>query len=83
MQEFETFIIRRVHIDEGGQTTGVSPWVSHLKCGIEDPDNRLHGSITWHEPWGANVFPIVGAKNFTVQRFGAVKKTNVGQGYER
>ena len=55
---------------EGGQTTGVPPWVSHLKCGVYDPDNRLRGSVTWHEPWGKGVFPVEGAKNFKVRRFG-------------
>lgn len=55
---------------EGGQTTGVPPYVSHLKNGIYDPDDRLHGSVTWHEPWGADVFPVVGARNFRVRRFG-------------
>ena len=55
---------------EGGQTTGLPPFVSHLKCGIRDPGNRLHGSVTWHEPWGANVFPVEGAKNFSIRRFG-------------
>ena len=55
---------------EGGQTTGVPPWVSHLKTAIYDPGNRLCGSVTWHEPWGANVFPVVGAKKFRVRRFG-------------
>lgn len=55
---------------EGGQTTGVPPWISHLKYGIYDPDNRLRGTITWHEPWGANVFPVEGAKNFRIKRFG-------------
>ncbi len=54
---------------EGGQTTGVPPWISHLKYGIYDPENRLRGSITWHEPWGANVFPIEGAAKFKVRRF--------------
>jgi len=55
---------------EGGQTTGLPPYVSHLKNGICDPGNRFHGSITWHEPWGANAFPVVGAKNFRIRRFG-------------
>ena len=37
---------------------------------VIDEENRLCGSITWHEPWGANVFPVNGARNFTVRRFG-------------
>lgn len=55
---------------EGGQTTGLPPFVSHLKYGIYDPSNRLCGSIVWHEPWGAGVFPVEGAKGFSVRRFG-------------
>jgi len=55
---------------EGGQTTGVPPWVSHLKYGIYDPGNRMCGSVTWYEPWGAGEFPVAGAANFTVRRFG-------------
>ena len=55
---------------EGGQTTGVPPWVSHLRNGIYDPEDRLRGSVTWLEPWGANVFPVVGAKGFRVRHFG-------------
>ena len=55
---------------EGGQTTGLAPFVSHLKYGICDPGNRLHGSVVWHEPWGAGEFPVVGAKDFAVRRFG-------------
>lgn len=56
---------------EGGQLTGVPPYVSHLKYGIFDPDNRLHGSLVWREElWGAKVFPVEGAKNFHVRKFG-------------
>lgn len=55
---------------EAGQTTGVPPWVSHLRYGIFDPDNRLRGSITWHEPWGEGSFPVEGAKHYKIKRFG-------------
>lgn len=54
---------------EGGQTVPLPPMVSKLVYGIYDPDDRLHGSITWHEPWGANVFPVEGASHFKVERF--------------
>ena len=54
---------------EGGQTVPSPPDVSKLVYGIYDPDNRLHGSITWHEPWGANVFPVKGAGNYKIKRF--------------
>ncbi len=65
---------------EGGQTTGVPPWVSHLHYGIYDPENRLHGSVTWHEPWGANSFPVVGARHFKIEHFGgnAPRRLRVG-----
>lgn len=54
---------------EGGQTVPSPPDVSKLVYGIYDPDNRLHGSIIWHEPWGANVFPVKGAANYIIKRF--------------
>jgi hypothetical protein len=54
---------------EGGQTVPLPPKVSKLVYGIYDPDNRLHGSIVWHEPWGAGVFPIEGASHFKVKKF--------------
>ena len=55
---------------EGGQTTGTPPLVNHLEYGLWDPSNRFRGSVTWHEPWGANVFPVEGGKNMAVRRFG-------------
>ena len=54
---------------EGGQTVKAPPEVSKLVYGIYDPENRLHGSIIWHEPWGKGVFPVEGAKNFSVRKF--------------
>lgn len=54
---------------EGGQTVASPPEVSKLVYGIYDPDNRLHGSITWHEPWGRGVFHVVGAEGFKVERY--------------
>ena len=54
---------------EGGQTTELPPYISHLKYGVYDPENRLHGSVTWHEPWGKNEFPVEGAEHFKVIRF--------------
>lgn len=54
---------------EGGQTVPAPPEISKLVYGIYDPDNRLHGSITWHEPWGLGVFPVYGADCFKVQKF--------------
>lgn len=54
---------------EGGQTVASPPEISKLVYGIYDPDNRLHGSIRWHEPWGMGVFPVFGATSFRVSKF--------------
>ena len=54
---------------EGGQTVPSPPDVSKLVYGIYDPDNRLHGSVQWHEPWGLGVFPICGADKFLVSKY--------------
>lgn len=54
---------------EGGQTVASPPEVSKLVFGIYDPDNRLHGTLVWHEPWGAGIFPICGASEYNVSRF--------------
>jgi hypothetical protein len=48
---------------------GLLPAVSHLVYGISDLENRLCGSLTWHQPWGDGEFPIKGAKNFNVTKF--------------
>lgn len=55
---------------EGGQTVPSPPEVSKLVYGIYDPDNRFRGTVTWHEPWGAGVFPIYGAERLSVKKFG-------------
>ena len=49
--------------------TGLLPKISQLKYAVYDPENRLHGSLTWHKPWGAQEFPTVGAENFDIKRF--------------
>ena len=49
---------------EGGQ--GCRPEVSRLRYGVYDPENRLFGSLRWHEPWGEGVFPILGGANMRV-----------------
>ena len=49
---------------------GLPPEVSQLVAGVSDPDNRLRGSLVWHPGWGDGIFPVVGAKNFRVERFG-------------
>jgi len=59
-------IVGSVNFESGH---GLLPEVSRLVAGISDPENRLRGSLVWHQPWGDGKFPIVGAKNFTVTRF--------------
>jgi len=54
---------------EGGQTVASPPEVSKLVYGVYDPDNRFHGSVTWHEPWGKGEFPLFGAGNFGVEKW--------------
>jgi hypothetical protein len=54
---------------EGGQTVPSPPEVSKLVYGIYDPDNRLRGSVIWHEPWGAGEFPVVGAEKYIVSKY--------------
>ena len=54
---------------EGGQTVPSPPDVSKLVYGIYDPDNRLHGSVQWHEPWGLGVFPVCGAEKIRVEKY--------------
>ena len=54
---------------EGGQTVASPPEVSKLVYGVFDPENRLHGSVQWHEPWGLGVFPVCGAENFRVYKY--------------
>ncbi|MDO4949423.1 MAG: glycosyl hydrolase family 28-related protein [Bacteroidales bacterium] len=54
---------------EGGQTVTSPPEISKLVYGIYDPDNRLHGAVTWHEPWGLGVFPVYGAEKFRIFQY--------------
>lgn len=48
--------------------TGLLPQISQLKYGVYDPENRLHGSLMWHKPWGVQEFPVLGAKNFEIKK---------------
>ncbi len=54
---------------EGGQTVPSPPDVSKLVYGVFDPENRLHGSVTWHEPWGMGVFPVLGAEKYSIKKY--------------
>lgn len=59
-------IVNAVNFESG---RGFLPKVSALVAGVQDPGNRLRGSLVWHQPWGDGEFPVVGAKNFKVVRF--------------
>ncbi len=49
--------------------TGLKPAVSQLQYGVYDPDGRLHGTVTWHKPWGKQEFPAVCSEQFKVEHF--------------
>ena len=49
--------------------TGLKPAVSALKYGVYDPENRLHGSLTWHKPWGKQEFPAICGERFEIKHF--------------
>jgi hypothetical protein len=49
--------------------SGLHPAVSRLECAVCDPENRLHGTLKWHKPWGKQEFPVVGAENFEIRHF--------------
>jgi hypothetical protein len=59
-------IVRAVNFESG---RGLPPKVSQLVYGVSDPENRLRGSLVWHQPWGDGQFPVAGAKNFNIVRF--------------
>jgi len=49
--------------------TGIKPVVSQLKYGVYDPESRLHGTLSWHKPWGKQEFPCVCGEKFVVTHF--------------
>lgn len=49
--------------------TGLKPEISQLRYGVYDPQNRLHGSLRWHKPWGQQTFPTVCSETFSIKRF--------------
>ena len=59
-------IVGSVNFESGRR---LLPEVSGLVYGIYDPENRFHGSLVWHQPWGDGKFPVEGAKNLKVSRF--------------
>ena len=63
--------VRGVSIETG---EGDRPLVSRLEYGVYDPNDRLRGEIEYHIlTWGSDMktdFPVLGAKNYKVRRFG-------------
>ena len=49
--------------------TGLRPAVSQLRYGVYDPEQRLHGSLTWHKPWGKQEFPSLCGEKFEIKHF--------------
>lgn len=49
--------------------TGLKPAISQLKYGVYDPEKRLHGSLTWHKPWGKQEFPCICSEEFEIKHF--------------
>ncbi len=52
---------------ESGQ--GIPPAISQLEYGVYDPEHRLRGSLTWHQPWGQIAFPAVCGDKFRITHF--------------
>ncbi len=46
------------------------PVVSRLVTAVNDPENRFRGYLKWHQPWGDGEFPVVGAENLKITKFG-------------
>ena len=49
--------------------TGLIPRVSQLKYAVHDPEGRLHGTLTWHKPWGEQEFPVICSEKFKIEKF--------------
>ena len=49
--------------------TGIPPAVSQLQYGVYDPEGRLHGTLSWHKPWGKQEFPTLCSDRFEVTHF--------------
>lgn len=49
--------------------TGIPPKISQLEYAIYDEDKRLHGSVTWHKPWGKQEFPVICGDEFKIEHF--------------
>lgn len=59
-------IVGSVNFEDG---RGFKPEVDGLVWGLYDPENRIHGKVTWFEPWGCQEFPVCGGKGVVVEHF--------------
>lgn len=49
--------------------TNLKPAVCQLRYGVYDPENRLHGVLQWHKPWGKQEFPSLCSEQFKISHF--------------
>lgn len=59
-------IVGSVNFESGAE---LLPETNRLQYGVFDPEKRLRGSLTWHEPWGKKVFPYECSPDFHISRF--------------
>lgn len=59
-------MVETVNFESG---TGLKPEICQLKYGVYDPEQRLHGSLTWHKPWGEQEFPVLCGESFEIKHF--------------
>ena len=59
-------LVETVNFETG---LGKKPTVSQLRYGVYDPENRLHGALTWHKPFGKQEFPTLCGDGFIIKQF--------------
>ena len=59
-------IIDSINLESG---RGLKPEISALEYVVYDPNNRLKGYTTVHQPWGKNEFKKLGAERFEIKEF--------------
>ncbi len=58
-------LVGGVDIEDGKNST---PKISELQYLVYDPDNRLHGSLNWHNPHRKDILPTVCSELFAVNQ---------------
>jgi hypothetical protein len=58
--------VESVNFESG---VGIKPEICQLEWGVYDPEERLHGWLVWHEPWGKKVFPALCGEAFKITQF--------------